>query len=298
VTDFRALAHRNGRGRPLGAKAIAIREAVVDLTDQYDVMTVRQVFYQLVARGIIPKSENGGYRPVQTQVLKMRREGLLPWSFIADATRWQRKPRTWNSVEDVLAETARTYRRNLWISQGIRVEVWLEKDALAAVAAEATHKWDVPLMVSRGTSSVTFLYEAAQQAREAYLEGGVSTYIFALYDFDAAGRRAARNIERSLRDFARLPSGTPTPIEFELLAVTEEQISEWSLPTRPAKGSDPEAHKFRGEAVELDAIPPDKLIVLVENAIITLIDEDAWRMETIAEQSEREILERIAQGDE
>jgi hypothetical protein len=275
----------------LGGKALAIREAVLALTDEFEVMTVRQVFYQLVSRGVVPKSENGGYRPVQAQVLKMRRENLIPWDFIADGTRWQRKPESWDGVQDALRETARTYRRNLWRSQRVRVEVWLEKDALASVVTQATMPWDVGLMVSRGTSSATFLYQAAKVAEYAYLKHKIETEVFALYDYDAAGARAFRSVEQGLREHAPL-----IPMGVSRLAVTPEQIEEWSLPTRPAKVTDPEAHKFQGGAVELDAIPPDKLITLVDDAIVPLIDADAWNMEKFVEQSEREILERLVKS--
>jgi hypothetical protein len=252
-------------------------------------MTVRQVFYALTVAGIVPKDENAGYRPVQRQVLAMRREGFLGWNFISDATRWQRKPESYDSVQDALNVTARTYRRNLWRSQNIRVEVWLEKDALAGVVMEATQPWDVALMVSRGTSSATFLYESAQHARESYLEQGVCTFIFTLYDFDAAGDRCHRTVERGLHEYA-----FDTEIIVERLAVTPEQIAEWDLPTRPAKTSDPEAHKFGSEAVELDAIPPDKLIELVEDSIVNMIDPQAWNLEKTYEESERALLKEIA----
>lgn len=279
---------KNLGGRPLGQKTLAIRDAVIELTDEFEVMTVRQIFYQLVSRGVVPKTENGGYRPVQTQVLKMRRERLLPWSFIADGTRWIRKPESHDSVEDALKATQRAYRRNLWRSQRVRIEVWLEKDALAGVVSDVTEKWDVALMVSRGTSSATFLYSAAQEAREAWAHG-IETVVYALYDFDAAGKRAARAIHRGLVEHA-----PDVPIRFERLAVTADQIAEWQLPTRPAKRSDPEAAKFGSEAVELDAIPPDKLLELVEDAIETHVDIDAWKIEQHYEQSERQLLERLA----
>ena len=250
-------------------------------------MTVRQIFYALEVRGVVPKDESG-YRSVQAQVLRMRREGLLPWQFVSDSTRWQRKPATWDSVEDALDHVKRTYRRNLWASQRLRVEVWMEKDALAGVVMEATAPWDVALMVSRGTASATFLYEAAQEAKIAYETAAVETMVFALYDQDAAGRRASRAIERGLREHA--PN---VPIEFRLIAVTDHQVDEWQLPTRPAKKSDPEAEKFEGDAVELDAISPDKLISLVETAITTCINPKAWAIEREYERSERELLERM-----
>jgi hypothetical protein len=280
------------RGRPqgrFGPKATAIREAVLALTDEFRVMTVRQVFYALTTRGVVPKDEARGYRPVQEQVLRMRRDGVLPWAFIADNTRWIRKPNTYDHLDDALHVVERTYRRNLWRAQGVRIEVWLERDALAGVVSEVTHPWDVPLMVSRGTSSATFLHSAAEFASDAYYERGVETVVLALYDYDAAGRRAARNVERGLREHAPY-----VPIEFCPLAVQEAQIDAWNLPTHPPKRSDPESHKFdRERAVELDAIPPDLLLGLIGGAIREYVDDDAWRREQVVEDSERELLARI-----
>src|SRR5207247_5503443 len=107
-----------------------IRDAVVALTDEYDKMTVRQVFYALTVRGVVEKTE-AGYRQVQRQVLLMRREELLPWAFIADGTRWVRTAQMWDSTEDALRETASLYRRNLRRSQYVRLAFWLEKDSRA-----------------------------------------------------------------------------------------------------------------------------------------------------------------------
>jgi hypothetical protein len=283
-----ARAQKSRRGRPLGAKALAIREAVLALTAEFDVMTVRQVFYQLVSRGIVPKSENGGYRPVQQQVLRMRRENLLPWSFIADGTRWMRKPTSYDSVDDALRATQRAYRRNLWQSQNMRIEVWLEKDALAGVLTEVTERWDVALMVSRGTSSATFLHSAAESASDAWEASETATVVYALYDYDAAGERAARNVENGLHEHA-----PEVPITFERLALTSEQTVAWALPKRPAKPTDPEAAKFGDAAVELDAIPPDKLLALVHEAITRHVDHAAWSKEQQYERSEREVLEHL-----
>lgn len=275
------------RGRPLGAKTIAIREAVEALTAEYDVMTVRQIFYALVSRGIVPKTENGGYRPVQEQVLRLRKDGTLDWRFVADGTRFGRKPESWQSLDDALSAMRRNYRRDLWQSQGVRLEVWLEKDALATIVQEATDPWDVPLMVSRGTSSATFLWSAAQMAVDAY-RIGITTMILALYDYDAAGHRAARAVEQGLREHA-----PGVPIDFELIALNAEQIQEWGLPTRPAKASDPEAHRWGSGAVELDAIPPDRLIDLVDGRIRSFVDAAAWRVQQVVEDDERSLLSRL-----
>lgn len=273
------------RGRPLSGRTLAIRNAILELPERFDRITVRGAFYQLAVAGVVPKDDTTGYRPVQRQILLLRREGLLPWSFVADSTRWMRKPETYDEVNDAIASIGRTYRRNLWRSQNYRLEIWLEKDALASLIVDETDAWDVPLMVSRGTSSATFLYEAGRTARKAYEETGAETVVYALYDHDAGGKRAARNVEKGLREHA-----PDVPLRFEFLAVTDEQVEAWKLPTRPAKANDPEAKKFKGPAVELDAIPPDRLIDLVGDAIASNVDEDAWRKELLVEENERETL--------
>ena len=94
-------------------------------------MTVRQVFYALVAAGVISRSESA-YRKVGYHLVWMRRRGILPYHFIADNTRWMRKPQTYDSVYAFLETGQKTYRRGLWQGQSVYVEIWCEKDALAA----------------------------------------------------------------------------------------------------------------------------------------------------------------------
>jgi hypothetical protein len=188
-------------------------------------MTVRQVFYQATVRGIVEKAEIG-YAKVQADLTIMRRAGTLPYNWLADNTRWQRKPTTFNSVEDALEETARFYRKALWNHADCYVEVWLEKDALAGVVYPVTNMFDVPLMVARGYASLSFLYSAAE-----YINGlAVPTFIYHLGDFDPSGVNAGEKIEETLRELA-----PEAEIFFKHIAVTPAQIAEWDLPTRPTK---------------------------------------------------------------
>jgi hypothetical protein len=160
---------RGPREKP---ETIAIREFVKgDLEARFRKMTVRQVYYAVEVEALVPKTQ-GGYTKVQRLLVKMRRNDDLDWDFIADGTRWVRMRSLWNSVDDFVADVRNSYRANLWRSQGVRIEIWLEKDALAEVSYETTDKWRVPLMVSRGQSSVTFLHNAAQEARQAYERDG------------------------------------------------------------------------------------------------------------------------------
>src|SRR5262245_57118714 len=113
---------RNGIGE--------IKQAILDLLEQDRPMTVRQVFYRLVSRGAIGKTEAEYKGTVCRLLTGMRRAGEIPYGYVADNTRWMRKPTTHESMQDALAATAQFYRRDLWQDQNAYVEVWLEKDAL------------------------------------------------------------------------------------------------------------------------------------------------------------------------
>jgi hypothetical protein len=123
--------------------------------------------------GVVEKAESG-YGKVQADLTVMRRAPELPYDWLADNTRWQRKPRTFDSVEDALRNTAAFYRKALWNEADSYVEIWLEKDALAGVVYPVTSMYDVPLMVARGYASLSFLYSAA----EAINELDVPAYIY------------------------------------------------------------------------------------------------------------------------
>jgi hypothetical protein len=134
---------------------------LVDYAERHGPITVRGLYYQAEVAGVpgIDKTESS-YGKVQRHVLDLRRRGRLEYEHIADATRWMRKPRSYDSVEDALENAARSYRRNLWRDADSYVEIWVEKDALAGVIYPVTSEYDVPLMVARGFSSETFAYEA------------------------------------------------------------------------------------------------------------------------------------------
>jgi len=94
-------------------------------------MTVRQVFYQATVRGIVEKTE-AGYAKVQTDLVVMRKAGDLPYGWLADNTRWQRRPRTYDGIEDALEETARLYRKSLWNDADSYVEIDFQGFSIAA----------------------------------------------------------------------------------------------------------------------------------------------------------------------
>ena len=271
------------RHRSTKAEVEARREALLAIIDDGRPMTVRQVFYQATVRGLLEKVESS-YGRVQVDLVKMRRDGSLPYDWLADNTRWQRKPRTFDSVEDALRATAAFYRKSLWTTAAAYVEIWLEKDALAGVIYPVTSMYDVPLMVARGYASLSFLYSAAEYINTLT----VPVYIYHLGDYDPSGVNAGEKIEETLRELA--PNAD---IVFERIAVTPGQISYLDLPTRPTKKSDTRSKGFGDISVELDAIDPNVLREIVREAIERHLPADQFEILKAAEQSEREIISRL-----
>jgi hypothetical protein len=271
------------RFRSTKAQVGARREALLDIVSEMRPMTVRQVFYQATVRNIVEKSETG-YTKVQTDLVEMRKDGSLPYSWLADTTRWQRRPRTFNSVQDALDDTARFYRKSLWADADAYVEIWLEKDALAGVVMPVTSMYDVPLMVARCYASLSFLHSAAVQI----VDIDKPTYIYHLGDFDPSGVNAGEKIEQTLKEMA-----PDADISFMRIGVTPEQISDWKLPSRPTKSSDSRSKGFGDVSVELDAIPPDRLRMLVESVIECHLPRRQFEILRIAEESERDLLKGL-----
>lgn len=244
-------------------------------------MTVRQVFYALVSMGAIPKTE-AAYNQTCYHLLQMRRRDLLPYDFISDNTRWMRKPKTYASLESFLQISQDAYRRALWANQDAYVEIWIEKDALAGVVYEITQKWDVPLMVTRGFPSETFVYNAA----EAIKGQGKTAYLYYFGDYDPSGVSITETTRDKLRAFG-------AKFHFSHKAVLPWQIREWNLPTRPTKRTDSRAKDWEGGSVELDAIPVAILRQLVAESITRHIDHQALEESKRVETLERETLSRV-----
>lgn len=217
----------------------------------------------------------------------MRRAGTLPYIWLTDSTRMQRKPRSYGSIEEALQETAQFYRKALWRDADCYVEFWIEKDALSGVVFPITAHYDVPLMVARGYSSITFLNAAAEHLSALQ----VPAFIYHLGDYDPSGVGAANKIEEDLRGYA--PNAD---ITFERLAVTREQVSAWRLPTRPTKMTDTRAKGFGDISVELDAIEPATLRALVLDAIERHLPEQRLDVLKAAEESERAALLQFISG--
>ena len=265
---------------------MAEREAFyIDYAMKHGPMTVRGVYYQAEVAGVpgITKDEKD-YDKVQTHVLKLRRAGKLPYNTIADATRYMRRPRTYDGWEAALQHTAHFYRKSLWADSPVEVEIWVEKSALAGVIQPVTSEYDVPLMPTGGYTSETFAYEAVKE-----MEGSERTLvIYALYDFDRSGRDATLSLQEKVERFG---AQFGVAVEFHVLGLTYDQVKALSLPTREPKRKTEADKKWPYPiAAELDAIPPDTLRDMVRGAIERHLPRDELEKLKRIERLERETL--------
>ena len=273
------------RQRATRAQMAERRLALYEIVAEQQPMTVRQVFYQATVRGVVDKTEES-YAKVQRLLVDLRRQGVLPYEWIADNTRWMRKPRTFSGPEEALRNTAVLYRKALWNDADAYVEIWLEKDALAGVVIEVTREFDVPLMVSRGYASLSFLHSAAKtMANEDR-----PCFVYYFGDHDPSGVNAAEKIEEAMRDLA-----PGAEIHFTRAAVTPEQIESLELPTRPTKATDSRAKSWGGgdRSVELDAIRPNILRGLVRAFIEEHMPPTEFARLRRIEEAERDTLREV-----
>ena len=217
-------------------------------------LTLRLLYYQLVSRDIIPNRVQE-YAKLGHLLVEGRMAGLVDWDSIEDRIRvpylpyWARNPS--DAIRDILGQ----YRRNRQAGQSVYIEVWVEKDALSGVLKKITSKYHVNLMVNRGYSSCSAMYESFKRLSR-YEAQDIETYILYLGDHDPSGLDMIRDVRSRLEEFGVFP-------HIEHLALTAKQIKKYNPPPNPAKITDPRASwyldKFGKTSWEVDALTPQVL---------------------------------------
>jgi hypothetical protein len=277
------------------ANITAIRDTIVDVIGGDPPMTVRQVFYQLVTRDVIEKTEAQYQGTVIRLMTEMRLSGDLRFDWVVDESRRVRITQTYDSVADAIDHTARFYRRSALAQSSDCLEIWCEKDALAGVLWDVTSDYDVPLMISRGMPSLTFLHGSAQAILRA-AKHNKQSFIYQFGDHDPSGVLIPQTIERRLTEMCeRLDCPAPS---VERVALTKAHIRRYRLPTRPTKREgNRHAEGFAGDSVELDALQPRVLRDMVRDVIERHISPAETMMLRQAEDSERELLRALRPDD-
>lgn len=251
--------------------------------------SVRHVFYLMTDPRLpepVEKSDRG-YRHVQDRCVKLRRAGRVPYNWIADMSRRGYFVNTYSDASDFLCSMAGLYRSNLWRDADYRCEVWVESRSIASVLLADCRELAVDLYPCGGFSSLSFVHEAAELHNS--LDDSRPLTVLYVGDYDPAGVLIDRSLERELRKHLR----SDIELGFERIAINEEQIEAYDLPTKPRKGGDRRSLHV-ASTVEAEAMPAHIIRSLLRERIEALLPEHALEVAQVAERSEREHIERIA----
>ena len=255
-------------------------------------LTLRQLYYQFVARGLIPNSDKS-YNRLGVIVSEARLTGLLDWYHITDRTRYLRR---WPGDDDpgsTIINAAQSYERDLWsvTNQPYRPEVWVEKDALVDVVARACGPYRVPHFSCRGYVSQSEMWRAGQRLR-LYYQAGLTPVVIHLGDHDPSGLDMTRDITDRLALF------TGQPVEVRRVALNLDQVEQYSPPPNPAKVTDARAARYIDqyghESWELDALEPSVLDRLIRDEVTPYINQDDWREGVRQDLRDRELMIEMA----
>lgn len=272
--------------RPDSLKLISTINGVIDeyTAQGYD-LTLRQVYYQLVARDYIPNNERS-YKNTGELINNARLAGLIDWHAIQDRTRNLRSNSHWSSPDRIMESVLYSYAIDKRFDQPNYIEVWVEKDALIGIVRQIASKLDVPCFSCRGYVSASEMWAASQ--RFIYQEDRERRIILHLGDHDPSGKDMTRDISERLELFG-------ADVEVRRIALNWDQIEEYSPPPNPAKLSDSRAksyiREYGSESWELDALEPSVLTDLISSEVDALTD---YRLFHLAEHREDRDKQELA----
>lgn len=254
-------------------------------------LTLRQLYYQLVTKNIITNEEKS-YKHLSSLISDARLAGLIDWDAIEDRIRQPRIQSEFAGLADLVEVAIRSYRLPRWKGQDYYVECWVEKDALAGVLTPLGKEFHVTLMVNRGYSSQSAMYESAQRFLD---HEGAPTLLY-IGDMDPSGEDMVRDIRERLMTFG------VSDIEVRKIALTMDQIQQYNPPPNPAKISDPRAaayiDKHGASSWEVDALPPEVLNDLIREAFKEIIDTEKMNEIIETEETDKERLREMVEKSE
>jgi hypothetical protein len=277
------------------SKTLTLIDSINGVIDTYMergfVLTLRQLFYQLVARLIVENTMKS-YKRVGSIVNDGRLAGLIDWDGIEDRTRSLREHASWESPSDIISAVASQYREDLWSSQDIRIEAWIEKDALLGVIEGVCRDLRVPYFACRGNNSQSEQRKAGKRY-EGYLAQGIKPIVLHLGDHDPNGLDMTRDNRDRLAMFAR------QGVEVRRLALNMDQVEQHNLPPNPAKETDTRFKAYvqqfgTANCWELDALDPTIIADLIRDEVHDLLDHEAWEAAKVEELNSLKTLRMVS----
>ena len=287
---MKAIAKTNlkfyGMARPLGRDWKAIMAKVELFLQTQQKATIRQIFYHLVAQGLVRKDEND-YDFVGRKVNELRRKGLYVDS-IVDETRSPTGGDYGNSdvdsyvesqIESIDSPYQFNFYRRYWESQDKDIEVWVEKNALASIVEEVTSKYRVRCLACKGYTTDSLVIELYRRVKK-------DTIILYLTDHDPSGLNMETSLKQKIREYSFLGGAD---ITVERIGLTQAQVSKYGKTSlsNPVNPNDPRSKGYQGTDIwELDVLEPSELKEVVKEAIESHLDMVEWEANKKREKDE------------
>lgn len=279
--------------RRFSKNSIKLIEQANSIIDDYEnqgyQLTLRQLYYQFVSRDLIANTQKN-YKNLGSVINDGRLAGLIDWNAIEDRTRHIRHSGGDNSnVKNIMMSSIKYgYNLDKWINSDHYIEVWVEKDALISIVEDVCRKYEVACLSCRGYVSQSEMYQAAERFKEEGRNGKFCTLIH-LGDHDPSGIDMTRDIDDRLNNIFN------ACVDIDRIALSQDQIKEYSPPPNPAKTTDSRYSGYRkihgNESWELDALEPSVIEQLITSNILYHIDIDDF--ERIKKQEKKDILKYL-----
>jgi len=292
-----------GRNRPRGyiadyaprSETVALLEAAQAVLDEYREhwpLTVRQIFYRLIGAHGFPKTE-AFYARLCHHLANARRGSVIPFDAIRDDGVTTVRMERYADADDFrlhVRRLASNYQRDLMASQPRHLEVWCEAAGMIHQLADVAHVYSVNVFSSSGFDSLT----AKKRIADRICAIGKPAVILHLGDYDPSGESIFRSVADDVSAFvdADRPHGLVS-VEFRRIALTEDQVRDFDLPTAPAKASDSRSKAWQGETCQLEALTPSQIADLLNGAIAQLMVGTRLIADWEAEKRDRDNLTRL-----
>jgi hypothetical protein len=284
IEQFETCSKKPGRG--MAKRSLDLIVAMRKIAAAAQPITGRGIGYKLFAAGLIESMSRSEMQRVYRLLKEARERDIIPWDWIVDESRELERRASWSDPEAYARAVIKSYRRDYWDQQDVRVEVWSEKGTIRGVLRPVLDEYGIGFRVMHGFGSATEVYNVAQD------DDGRPLTVFYVGDWDPSGLCMS---EQDLPQ--RLERYDGEHVDLERIALVSGQLA--GLPSFPAsdKRKDPRYHWFvrnYGQRCwELDALDPNDLRACVEEKILECIEPIAWERCKVVEHAEKVSLRQV-----
>ncbi len=291
------VCYRPKRFSPESQSLIDRANTLIDaLRDEGFTLTLRQLYYRLVATGAIPNTPQS-YKRLGVLIGDARLAGDVDWDAIEDRVRNLQAWQYYATPAQGLTALASTFRLDRWQDQKYQPEVWVEKDALVGIVDRACSELGIPYMVCRGYMSLSEMYATGLRFSDMIMRNIVPVIIH-LGDHDPSGLDMTRDVQERMGMFLGLDGNWP----IKRVALNMPQIRKYKPPPNPVKVKDSRSpdyvKEFGNDCWELDALEPQVLIDLIRKEANKYWDEATWVPHAEREADYQDRLSYIAEREE